>query len=399
MLKNYKRIFSIILFLSVSVTTLLTINYVRSPPQEFYKCEDTFIKKYENIDEKSNYELDLFKPETKYALLWTPYHGDVHWGLNRDTIDHHYFEKLECVETKCVITTNRTLIDIEKFDSIVFSGSELWDDIPAVRHQNQMYVFATLDPPTKMLRNLSYDANFFNMTMTYRLDSDIFFGGGRFQHVIKQYYLYPHKENKWIPFNNKFFNKKLVEMAKQKTKDVLYIDSGCWMQSQANKIIDSLSKLMDVDIVKPCNKKGCPISNDLATKFNTTYKFIAVFENSLCDDYLSEKVFIAMEHYVIPIVYSGVEYEHYLPHHSYIDANHFESVEKLADHLKMLSSNPNEYIKYFHWKTYYRALYSVDFCGLCVDMHKPNHHERISIYNDIEKWWLKGFCSKPKLQL
>lgn len=131
----------------------------------------------------------------------------------------------------------------------------------------------------------------------------------------------------------------------------------------------------------------CRVSKRLSQRLNSTYRFWAVFENSLCDDYLSEKVYFAMEHNVIPIVYSGItEYEHFMPPNSYIDANKFASVEELAKHLKMLSQDPKEYIKYFHYKLNYRSLWTVDFCNLCIKLSEPNLEEKVSIYNDIEKW-------------
>ncbi len=106
-----------------------------------------------------------------------------------------------------------------------------------------------------------------------------------------------------------------------------------------------------------------------------------------------------MEHNVIPIVYSGItEYEHFMPPHSYIDANKFSTVEELGKYLKTLSENPEEYIKYFHYKLNYRSLWSVDFCALCIKMQEPNLEEKVSIYNDIENWWLRGFCVRPTLK-
>jgi hypothetical protein len=126
-------------------------------------CRDE-VKRLYVEEEETDYKVTIGGKKTKYALLWTPYHGDPYWGLKRETVDHHYFSKLECAETNCIVTSDRRLRPIDQFNSIVFSGSESWNEIPAKRHENQLYMFATLDPPTKMMRNLSHDADFFNLT-------------------------------------------------------------------------------------------------------------------------------------------------------------------------------------------------------------------------------------------
>jgi hypothetical protein len=88
------------------------------------------------------------------------------------------------------------------------------------------------------------------------MDSDLYFGGGRFQHAIKEYIMIPSKENKWHKFDNTFTDKNLLDLAKKKTKEVLWISSGCWTQSGSEEIIDALSNYVDVESISPCDKDG-----------------------------------------------------------------------------------------------------------------------------------------------
>ena len=72
---------------------------------------------------------------------------------------------------------------------------------------------------------------------------------------------------------------------------------------------------------------------------NRTYKFYLSFENSLCTDYVTEKVYRILNLNVVPIVLGYSNYSSFLPPHSFIDVRNFDSPEKLAAYLKMLSEN------------------------------------------------------------
>jgi alpha-1,3-fucosyltransferase len=110
------------------------------------------------------------------------------------------------------------------------------------------------------------------------------------------------------------------------------------------------------------------------------------FENTLCKDYITEKVYRNMKHMIIPVVYGGADYKMFLPPHSYINVNDFKSVQELGDHLKFLSANPEEYIKYFWWKKHYKIIDPFDetYCNLCRTLHDPVLGKKEKIYNDID---------------
>jgi alpha-1,3-fucosyltransferase len=43
------------------------------------------------------------------------------------------------------------------------------------------------------------------------------------------------------------------------------------------------------------------------------YKFGLAFENSLCTDYVSDKLYTALENGVLPVVYGEADYRAYAP--------------------------------------------------------------------------------------
>ena len=76
------------------------------------------------------------------------------------------------------------------------------------------------------------------------------------------------------------------------------------------------------------------------------YKFYFAFENSICDDYVTEKLWRALRMNIVPVVLGGYNYSELLPQKSYIDIKDFSSPEKLADYLQVLNGDDNLYNEY-----------------------------------------------------
>ncbi|KAK3884249.1 hypothetical protein Pcinc_011460 [Petrolisthes cinctipes] len=94
---------------------------------------------------------------------------------------------------------------------------------------------------------------------------------------------------------------------------------------------------------------GCGSSRswDCYQMLNQHYKFYLAFENSLCRDYITEKVYNILELNVVPVVYGGADYKRFLPPNSYIDVLDFPDVKTLAAHLSYLDSNTSAFNEYF----------------------------------------------------
>lgn len=77
----------------------------------------------------------------------------------------------------CVITSDPSVLKSEiEFDAVVFHGSErrlFFNPAPRFRSSHQKYVMSTLEPISMTKHDFSVDNNFFNWTMTYRLDSNV----------------------------------------------------------------------------------------------------------------------------------------------------------------------------------------------------------------------------------
>ena len=81
------------------------------------------------------------------------------------------------------------------------------------------------------------------------------------------------------------------------------------------------------------------------------YPFYLAFENSDEPDYVSEKVFHALEAGVLPIYNGAPNIADFVPSHSVVDLKAFGgSLDKLAAHLHELLESPERYAAYFRWK-------------------------------------------------
>ena len=108
------------------------------------------------------------------------------------------------------------------------------------------------------------------------------------------------------------------------------------------------------------------------------YKFYLSFENTNCQDYITETFFAALRtEEVVPIALGGASINDYAtlaPRHSYIHVDEYSSVSELAQKLEHLSQNDTAYKEYFWWTEYYRVTshwehYVAAQCELCEKMN------------------------------
>ena len=109
---------------------------------------------------------------------------------------------------------------------------------------------------------------------------------------------------------------------------------------------------MPVDIYGKCGAHHCSRKNERECYRNMErhYKFYLSFENSICDDYVTEKFFNILRYNVIPVTYSGANFSALAPPHSYINTLDFPSVTKLSKHLlKVRAGNdPSRSLKLYN---------------------------------------------------
>ncbi|KAF2887344.1 hypothetical protein ILUMI_18830 [Ignelater luminosus] len=326
------------------------------------------------------------KESTKYILYWIPMWNSNTFGFGADKYD--LFKN--CKYKNCYATHDRRLIPLDKFDAIVFHGAEY--DVsykrPSIRHSHQRYIFANMESPMSSYPvDLDLYALFYNWTMTYRKDSDIFMPYG---YVIK------NKTGYVMP---------TIESIKNRTKLVAWITSHCYTPNKREILVHNLRLYVNTDIYGMCGTYNCPTDTskrkrptDCYSFIVKHYKFYFSFENSHCKDYVTEKLYMLLERDIVPIVYGDVDYDAVAPPHSVIVADKFQSVRELANYILFLNENITEYLKYFEWKKYYSIDRSKDkaACKLCEMLNDPL--EPPNVYRDINNWWFgENFNSCKKV--
>ncbi len=324
----------------------------------------------------------------KRIVYWSP----AWTGLAKDTPG--WFEK-HCPVGNCEGTKDRKMA--EEADAIVFQLSHnnyLDGELPRKRSPSQVYVawlyeHADYVRVTQRLTQLPKD--FINVSMTYRLDS----------HIVVPYL----STRKRAPTKelDKIYRK--VESFPKK-KLVAWFVSHCKTSSDRESYVKELQKYITVDVYGKCGPLNCTRetkdkSNECYRMLERDYKFYLSFENSICKDYVTEKLANIFDLYVVPVTMGGANYTQVAPPHSFINALDFESPRKLAEFLHFLDKNSTEYFKYFAWKPLYKtfgywAHAEPGLCKLCAMLNGAIPFES---HEDFMSWWYPpGTCTRNKFK-
>ena len=107
-----------------------------------------------------------------------------------------------------------------------------------------------------------------------------------------------------------------MKIVQNKTKDAAWAVTHCQTVSLREVLAQKLMKYIGLDLYGNCGVLKCDKSQLDCANFEPTYKFYFSFENSLCDDYVSEKLFKIMNQIIIPVVYNGANMKKFLPDRS-----------------------------------------------------------------------------------
>lgn len=323
----------------------------------------------------------------KRILYWTGYWNGMNWGFG---YGREPFIKNSCLIDKCVTTGDKSLLNSSDAVLIHYTMIKDVSGIPPYRDPHQYWVYINKEAPywKGYLQNISLIDNIFNLTMTHRPDSDIPLPYGRVLPLSREERLKRAK----VPSRN---------YAENKTDLVAWFVSNCITPSEREHYVKELQKFINVDIYGKCGPLSCDRYHaDCDEMLEKRYKFYLAFENTLCDHYVTEKLWRPLRLRIVPIVYGAADYESFLPRHSFINVKDFKSISHLADYLLELDKNDTMYNEYFEWKKFHTIDYlnrAQPFCDLCAYLHQaPQGHSKV-IY-DLGKWYgTRENCYSPRL--
>ena len=251
----------------------------------------------------------------------------------------------------------------------------------------------------------------FDLTMTYRLDSEVILNYGNFVNKTSKKIIKP---NSFLHYNERqFISSSLREHGLnellERPKDIAWIVSHCDTASKRENYVKEMQKYhgLKIDVFGKCGNNSELEISDRQTgwfaayeKLASDYKFYLSFENSRCHDYITEKFFTALKVGMIPVVLGGLskdDYEKIAPSHSFIHVDDFKSPEHLMKELHTIANDPVLYNSYFWWRIYYNVKvnilccpsqeWSYPACQLC-DIFNSNSYAKNN-YNNFTAFWHK----------
>ncbi|KAJ8681957.1 hypothetical protein QAD02_017749 [Eretmocerus hayati] len=368
---NRRRIILIILVTLLGCSCALYLGY-------------TTTSNSQSFDYQREFQIHNKLPEVtphggKTILYWNGLFEVSDFNLSEGHVSQH------CPSgyNNCYATSDRNSNSIDSYDIILFHGinDELNEnDLPSKRSPDQKYIFVALESPANRYISSRFDS-FFNATATYQSDSDI---------------LWTYSDVVQIASNGtegvRDNQIKIEKLVKKKSRVAAWYVSNCNTKSKREKFVTELEKYMPVNKFGRCFEwlASCPRNRDcFHDEIEPNYFFYLAFENSLCEDYVTEKFFNTLKYYVVPVVYGGANYTKIAPPKSFIDAKDFKSPQHLALYLQKLTKNFTDYAEYFKWKGHYQIVSPEKriICDLC----KLANDNKKKTYN-ISKWYSSSRC-------
>ena len=315
------------------------------------------------------------------VLFWTVFfgHRDWYWGEGNSPLKF-------CPEFvgHCEFTSDHSRM--KDSDVLLFHMRDSLN-LPPHHLASQKWVFSILESPIHTYANLPKLQGIFNLTMSYARSARVPWVYG----LCKP--LPPNAISKY----SKEFN-----YAAKKKHLVAWFVSNCRTSSRRETYARVLGEHIDVHKHGCGGKYNCPKSKASACdrRLNDDYKFYLSFENSLCRDYVTEKLWRILQINVVPIVLGSANYSEILPPHSYIDVLDFASPRHLADYLKVLNANDTLYNEYFRWREKHVCGVSYKMsesagCNLC--RHVTATRGRKELATDlVAEWSREQNCFNPK---
>ncbi|AWO98935.1 putative alpha-(1-3)-fucosyltransferase 4-like [Scophthalmus maximus] len=228
----------------------------------------------------------------------------------------------------------------------------------------------------------------FNLTMSYRTDSDIFLPYG---------YLIPRVRGaKHVPNRSTHPLHSPPRSHLLRPRLLAWVISN-WSESHARvALYRQLRRYIQVDVY---GSAGRPVPEDRGggggsgsvVRLLGRYQFYLALENSQHTDYITEKLWNAVLAGAVPVVLgpSRENYERFLPPEAFIHVDDFPTVRGLALYLLMLRRNPSRLRRHLDWRGGYSlhrpALWAEHYCAACRATRRTRG--RTDVVKDLTTWF------------
>lgn len=251
-----------------------------------------------------------------YILEWTPFYREP---FNYLGMGQYAFIKRNCTFQNCFLTNDRSYFDdLTDFDVLIFNAffyPQGIVTIPDKRSETQEYVLAGVEPASYFPVFPEFNG-LFNMTWTYKLKSDVIYPYIYVKNIDGEV-IGPRKHMHWMDIKDMDTTKyEIINLLGHKSIAAAWIVSNCYTTTERGPFIYELQKELDkyghrIDIYGDCGTLKCPRGPQMKEcydKIERDYYFYIAFENSFCEDYVTEKILHGLNHYAVPVVLGGANY-------------------------------------------------------------------------------------------
>uniref|UniRef100_A0A7E4VUV8 Fucosyltransferase n=1 Tax=Panagrellus redivivus TaxID=6233 RepID=A0A7E4VUV8_PANRE len=277
---------------------------------------------------------------------------------------------------KCNFTEDQSTYNIA--DAVLFHSRNANYDFTLSKSVNplRLNVFYSMEAsPNENIRGKHFPPDFFNVTMSFRRDSDIWQAYDKFESALPE-----DLGNPDVTWSDEAVNTVIA----QKSKLAIQFVSNCNTHSGREFLVNELlNKTSDIDVFGHCNKQEC--NRTCENEILDSYYFYFAFENSVCKDYVTEK-FWRLKRLIVPIVLKRSILQGILDDAYFLAVDDYKNMDEFIKDLNFYKENVEAYKKFFGWTKLYRKapVGWQPLCSLCEFVYKPKPQKAIS---NIVRWW------------
>ncbi|XP_039431061.1 alpha-(1,3)-fucosyltransferase B [Culex pipiens pallens] len=283
----------------------------------------------------------ISKRQYNVMVWWSPY--------KKHHIDYHR----KCGQIECRFSSDREASKDDYFMGYLFDGAKITlNDLPKTRKYDEYWALY-YDSSPKDVPFLLQSIHLFNFTSSFSRYSDIPLTLQPFtslEELINYKLMYTYGQKSAFQKN--------IKLA-----PILYLQSHCNTLTGRELYVQQLGRHIAIDSYGACLKnKSLPANiEDDATNprdirnfydFVSKYKFMIVYEDVACEDYISSKFWKSLTLGVVPIYFGATNIRNYLPNPgSAILVEDFAKPADLAQFIQKVSNSEESYTSFLLHKT------------------------------------------------